>query len=272
MAKLEAGRVGRCNLDDATTMSAGYWDNNGEPIRFDYEQGYREDTSIRANVDGEVVRTASAIDAMVRHGNTDFSVNGAAHPSVGYPETENWQKTVGGYQQWSSADVSVKGGVVTMVVTVHAEDYDNVNPDQSDIASGAGDNENGRFTEIGWAHPFVSSGDVTRTVTWPVGEPPPDVTGGAQESRSPGREDRVDERQPSAPADPTTTATPAGCACHQPTTVERCDPSGSRRTRGRSRCHARSRRPHGQCRSPAEQPEEQHERDTGQGRHGFGSP
>ena len=194
MAKLQAGRIAKSDLDDATAMYAHYWDNNGEPIRFDYEEGYREDASIRTNVDSEVTRTAAAVDEMVRGGNTTFSVTGDAHPSAAYPSSENWQKTVGGYQQWSSADVSVENGVVTMKVTVHAEDYYNFNPDQADIASGAGDNENGRFTEIGWAKPFPSSGDVTRSVTWPVGDPPPDVTGGGDESRNPGREDRVDER------------------------------------------------------------------------------
>jgi len=197
MAKLEAGRALKSDLDDATAMYAHYWDNDGEPARFDYEEGYKEDPSIAANVDGEVSRTAAAVDEMVRNGNTHFSLTGDAHPATAYPQTENWQKTIGGYQQWSSADVTVENGQVTMKVTVHAEDYYNFNPDQKVIASGAGDNENGRFTEIGWAKPFPSSGDVTRTVTWPVGAPPPTVhVGPGEVVRTPGlgREDRADER------------------------------------------------------------------------------
>ncbi len=204
MAKLHGGRLIATDLDDATAMYAHYWDNDGEPIRFDYEEGYREDANIRRSVEVEVGRTAAAVDAMVRAGNTDFRVTGDPHPNAAYPETENWQKTIGGYQQWSTADVSVENGMVTMEVTVHAEDYYNFNPHQSDIATGAGDDENGRFTEIGWARPFPSSGDLTRTVTWPVGDPPPDSAdlGSADESRNPGREDRVDERgnpRPGAP-------------------------------------------------------------------------
>ncbi|WP_076264089.1 WXG100 family type VII secretion target [Intrasporangium flavum] len=197
MAKLEAGRALKSDLDDATAMYAHYWDNDGEPARFDYEEGYKEDPSIARNVNGEVSRTAAAVDEMVRNGNTHFSMTGGAHPATAYPQTENWQKTIGGYQQWSSADVTVENGQVTMKVTVHAEDYYNFNPDQKDIASGAGDNENGRFTEIGWAKPFPSSGDVTRTVTWPVGSPPPTVdVGPGDVERTPGlgREDRADER------------------------------------------------------------------------------
>jgi uncharacterized protein YukE len=197
MAKLEAGRALKSDLDDATAMYAHYWDNDGEPARFDYEEGYKEDPAIAANVNGEVSRTAAAVDEMVRNGNTHFSMTGDAHPATAYPTTENWQKTIGGYQQWSSADVTVENGQVTMTVTVHAEDYYNFNPGQADIASGAGDNENGRFAEIGWAKPFPSSGDVTRTVTWPVGSPPPSVdVGPGDVERTPGlgREDRADER------------------------------------------------------------------------------
>lgn len=197
MAKLEGGRAVRSDLDDATAMYDHYWDNNGEHVRFDYEEGYKEDPSIAANVNGEVARTAAAVDEMVRNGNTHFSMTGDAHPATAYPETENWQKTIGGYQQWSSADVTVKDGQVSMTVTVHAEDYYNFNPEQADIATGAGDNENGRFTEIGWAKPFPSSGDVTRTITWPVGSPPPSVdvgTGDVERTPGLGREDRADER------------------------------------------------------------------------------
>ena len=197
MAKLEAGRALKSDLDDATAMYAHYWDNDGEPVRFDYEEGYQEDPSIAANVNDEVARTAAAVDEMVRNGNSHFSMTGDAHPATAYPETENWQKTIGGYKQWSSADVTVDNGQVSMQVTVHAEDYYNFNPDQSDIASGAGDNENGRFTEIGWAKPFPSSGDVTRTITWPVGSPPPTIdvgTGDVERTPGLGREDRADER------------------------------------------------------------------------------
>ena len=197
MAKLEGGRALRSDLDDATAMYDHYWDNNGEPIRFDYEEGYKEDPAIAANVNSEVARTAAAVDEMVRNGNTHFSMTGDPHLATAYPETENWQKTIGGYQQWSSADVTVKDGQVSMTVTVHAEDYYNFTPEQSDIATGAGDNENGRFTEIGWAKPFESSGEVTRTITWPVGSPPPTVdvgTGDVERTPGLGREDRADER------------------------------------------------------------------------------
>ena len=75
---------------------------------------------------------------LVNSGNAGFSMSGDALPTSAYPVTENWQKSVGGYQQWSSADVAVDGTTVTMTVTVHAEDYYNFNRGQADIARSAG--------------------------------------------------------------------------------------------------------------------------------------
>ncbi|MGH3980052.1 MAG: hypothetical protein ACRDRZ_13805 [Pseudonocardiaceae bacterium] len=93
-----------------------------------------------------------------------------------YPQTENWQKAIGGYQVWSHGDVRVDGDTVTMEITVRGEDRYNFNGGQNDIATGAPDDENGRFTEIGWAKPFDTHGSLTRTVTWQLGDvpdPPP---------------------------------------------------------------------------------------------------
>ena len=70
----------------------------------------------------------------------------------------------------------VSGDTVSVTVTVHAEDDDSFNRGQADIASAAPDDENGRFTEIGWAKPFPTSGSLTRTVTWPLGDPASAVT------------------------------------------------------------------------------------------------
>lgn len=132
-------------------------------------------------------------------------MTGDAHPGGRhYPVTENWQKTIGGHQTWSSADVKVEGDRVTMKVTVHGEDYYNFNHGQADIASGAKDDENGRFTELGWAKPFKSHGEVTRTVTWTLGDEhhDQDDTGDGPQ-RNPGREDREDERGSGDPDRPT---------------------------------------------------------------------
>ncbi|WP_186446970.1 EspA/EspE family type VII secretion system effector [Mycolicibacterium porcinum] len=192
-AKLAGGRLLRADLDDATQMYRHYWDNDGKPIEFDYEEAYREDPGIRANVDDQISRAQRGAEELIRAGNTSFSMTGDATQTTNYPTTENWQKAVGGYQQWSSADVKVEGNRVTMTVTVHAEDHYNFNRGQADIGTGASDNENGRFTELGWAKPFDSHGEVTRTVSWELGSAPP-VDQGGQPQFNPGREDRVDGR------------------------------------------------------------------------------
>lgn len=170
-AKMAGARVTRWDLDDALDAYGHYWQNSGEPFVIDYDEAYREDESVRSNVEDEIARAATGADRLVAAGNTQFAMSGDATTAPSYPATENWQKTIGGYQQWSSANVTLDGGTVTMTVTVHAEDYYNFNRGQADIASGAPDDANGRFTEIGWAKPFPTSGELTRTITWPVGSP-----------------------------------------------------------------------------------------------------
>jgi hypothetical protein len=70
-----------------------------------------------------------------------------------------------------------------MTVTVEGRDRYNFNRGQSDIATGASDNENGRFTEVGWVKPFDVHGTMTRTITWELGHPPEGVPGGNENDR-----------------------------------------------------------------------------------------
>lgn len=169
--KLLGARMLRTDLADATAAYGHYWDNDGEPWTFDYEKAYREDGGVRADVDDEILLAQRAADELAGSGGSSFSFTGEPSLTGRYPTTENWQKAIGAHQQWASGDVVVKDGVATMVVTVHGDDRYNFNRGQSDIASAAPDDENGRFTEIGWAKPFDSTGSVTRTVTWTVGDP-----------------------------------------------------------------------------------------------------
>ncbi|WP_265521582.1 WXG100 family type VII secretion target [Oerskovia flava] len=168
-AKGEATRV-HPGLQDAGAIYRHYLDNSGEDYAFDYASAYESDASVTANVDAEVANAQLGAEELIAQGHTNFSMTGDASAAPHYPETENWQKTIGGYQQWSSADVTVDGDQASMVVTVHAEDRYNFNAGQADIASGAPDDVNGRFTELGWAQPFNSSGSVQFTVTWTIGD------------------------------------------------------------------------------------------------------
>lgn len=173
LSKLRAAQLVRPDLSDATRAYEHYWSNTGAPLEIDFAKAYREDSNVKLNVDGEVVRTAAAVDAMATSsGRTSFEVSGPGRSASAYPSTENWQKTIGAYQQWSSANVRVDGDRITMTVKVHEADHYNFNRDQNDIATNAPDNANGRFTELGWAKPFDTHGEITRTISWTRGHPP----------------------------------------------------------------------------------------------------
>ncbi len=173
LAKLRAAQIARPDLTDATRAYEHYWSNTGTPLEIDFPKAYREDANVKANVDSEIARTAAAVDAMATaSGRTSFSVTGPGSQAPAGPATENWQKTIGEYRQWSSANVTVNGNQITMTVKVHEADRYNFNRDQQDIATGAPDNANGAFTELGWARPFDTHGEITRTITWNRGHPP----------------------------------------------------------------------------------------------------
>ncbi|MGH3772346.1 MAG: hypothetical protein ACRDRW_13275 [Pseudonocardiaceae bacterium] len=129
---------------------------------------------IMMRVDQEIIRAQTAAEELIREGNTGFSMTGKASvvPDAYYPQTENWQKTIGKHKVWSHSKVHVDGDTVTMQITVQGEDRYNFNRGQHDIATDAPDNENGRFTELGWAKPFDTHGSLTRTVTWQLGHVP----------------------------------------------------------------------------------------------------
>lgn len=170
-AKSAAARAVRWDLGDALNVYDHYWSNTGDPFVIDLERAYKDDASIAGNIDSAIRNAQQSADLYAAGGRTDFSITGNAGAAGAYPVTENWQKTIGAYQQWTSADVRISGNRASMEVTVHAEDYYNFNRGQQDIASGAPDDENGRFTEVGWARPFETTGTYTRTVTWTVGNP-----------------------------------------------------------------------------------------------------
>jgi uncharacterized protein YukE len=172
-------------MEDASATYRHYWDNNGEPFTIDYDNAADEDPSIRSNIEGEIRRTMAAAEELAP-GRDSFSMTGPAttiKDNGVYPQTENWQKALGGYQQWSSADVTISGTTATMTITVHAEDYYNFNRGASDIASNTPDDVNGRFAEVGWAKAFPTHGEAVRTVTWELGSNQPTITGPTQGSR-----------------------------------------------------------------------------------------
>lgn len=58
------------------------------------------------------------------------------------------------------------GDEFSMQITIHAIDRYNFNKGAADIATGAPDNENGRFEVLGWARSFTTRGSVPVKVNW----------------------------------------------------------------------------------------------------------
>ncbi|OLE21208.1 MAG: hypothetical protein AUG44_28265 [Actinobacteria bacterium 13_1_20CM_3_71_11] len=197
-AKLHGAQVVRPDLDDATATYAHYLDATGTDMRIDYDEAYKEDTNIRRAVDNEILTARQEAERIFREtGQTGFEMTGdpalETELAGGYPSTENWQKTLGDHTIYGTAQVVVTGNQVTMKIKVHAEDMYNFNLDAQDVATGASDNENGRFSTLGWAKGFRTHGELERTVTWTVGDTPAVSSGTGPERHAPG-EDRADGR------------------------------------------------------------------------------
>jgi hypothetical protein len=92
-----------------------------------------------------------------------------------YPETANWQKTLGAHFLWVSADVDVSADGHGRIwyettLTIHMEDRYNFNPGSQDIATGTPDAENGRFEITGLAKQYMNFAAVVRHTKWSEGE------------------------------------------------------------------------------------------------------
>lgn len=157
---------------DSYDFYGHFRENTGTPKTFNYEKAYKDDAVIRNYVNTDLNASLQAANEAVKAGQTNVTLYSPKH-AVGNPATENWQRTIGGHTMYTDTDVKVEGDTVTATVTVYARDRWNFNRDSSDIGSGTPDAVNGRFEELGWGKSFHSSGSVTRTYTWKVGEQPP---------------------------------------------------------------------------------------------------
>ena len=166
---------------DSADFYGHFRENTGTPKTFDYEKAYRDDAAIRNYVNTDLNASLQAANEAVMAGQTDVTLYSPKH-SVPNPATENWQRTIGGHTMYTNTAVKVEGDTVTATVTVYARDKWTFNRGEHDSGSGTPDAVNGRFEELGWGKSFQSSGSVTRTYTWKVGEQPPMLDTQATES------------------------------------------------------------------------------------------
>lgn len=183
--------IGR-DLPDGIRCYEHYRSGEGTDLEIDYARAYQEDEGIKAGVDKYLGDTQRAVEQMIASGQKPpFSISSELMSVSGkyYPSTENWQKAIGAHQIWISADVTMDAdGNIHMTSTVHEMDRYNFNKGMQDIASGASDNENGRFETLGWAKSFNTVGEAKFDSTWEQGKLQ-NATNNVQET-APSREDR----------------------------------------------------------------------------------
>ena len=182
-AMLDVGR-GIKNIPDAADFYAHFRDNTGTPKTFDYERAYLEDSGVRNRVNARLNDSLQAANEAVNAGKTETTLYSPATSEGPYPKTENWRKTIGGHTNYTTTNVTVSGDTVTATVTVYARDKYNFDRGKADLDSGTPDAVNGRFEELGWAKSFETSGSLTQTYTWKVGEQPPTLPTDTTESEN----------------------------------------------------------------------------------------
>lgn len=165
-----AGALG--HLPDGVAAYEHYRNGDGSPLEVNFAKAYNQDSVIRENTDRTVAETNRAVQQMIEKGTQPpFTITSECMGTGSDPSTENWQKAIGRYQTWVSADVSYddKGNVVVNS-TVHMWDLYNFNNGQYDIATGEPDDVNGRFEALGWAHSFETHGSIDFQTVFPQGK------------------------------------------------------------------------------------------------------
>ena len=182
-AILDVGARGVLDIQDAADFYEHFRDNSGTPKTFNYERAYLEDAGVRNRVNARLNDSLQAANEAVAAGMTETTLYSPATSEGPYPVTQNWRKTIGGHTNYTTTNVEVSGDTVTATVTVYARDKWNFDSGKYDPDSGTPDAVNGRFEELGWAKSFDTSGSLTQTYTWKVGEQPPTLPTNTTESK-----------------------------------------------------------------------------------------
>jgi hypothetical protein len=167
-------------------------DNNGLARTLDYERFLIDDPSgnivLRSTIEDTRTAALDLYDKKVSKPSKVFRADNfqmvSAPITVGsgdnpdprypYPDSENWQKTIGGHVLWISASVTVgsnpleKRRAFDVDMTVHMEDRYNFNPNNKDIKTQVKDEENGRFEIVGLAREFMHMATIERVITFSV--------------------------------------------------------------------------------------------------------
>lgn len=180
-------------LEDGIEAYRHFLEGNGADRNFSYNEFIEEDASGQTILNNAIGDTQRGVEQLynqmvaenpaLANQPVTFNITGGVITVGGdsrfpYPDTENWQKAIGGHAIWNSASVTVTpptepGGEPTfsMDYTLHAEDRYNFNPKQNDIATGEPDENRGLTLErTGLAHQYTQYSTVEREVTWTQGD------------------------------------------------------------------------------------------------------
>ncbi len=179
-SKLEVAEALRPDLEEACKAYRHFVFGGGRPRTFSYESYVMNDRSgvtTLANAMLDIQDGAEIIwesDKSVKQ----FSMTGDQIPCGStklfpYPETENWQKAIGGHIIWLSGDVKIieKTGQTwfRLGMVLHAEDRYNFNPGAKDIMTGIPDSDNGIFEITGLAKQYTQTAELRRIIEWQYG-------------------------------------------------------------------------------------------------------
>ena len=138
----------------------------GSPRETDYEVAYDEDSYIKAAVDQEIEEVKRAVKAL--HGDEgSFEFYSIETRGVGSDAGGEYQAVLGGHQIWSSGTVSYdKSACVLQVdITIKAEDFYDFNVWDGSNSDMFVNLIPGSFAALGWATPYITTGQISRTET-----------------------------------------------------------------------------------------------------------
>ena len=157
-------------LEDAIILYLHYLDASGTEMTIDFEKAYREDKAVRKNVDIAISTAQRQAEILSKKSYERFFMTSGLKNVDSYPVTENWQKALGGFQLWGEAEVERCGERFSMNLVLHEIDRYNFDKKKKDIVTGIPDYVNGRFAELGWAHSFITKGEISVSVSWEKGK------------------------------------------------------------------------------------------------------
>ena len=172
------------DLSDALAAYNHFLHGEGQDRTFDYERYIANDSSGPTTLQSVIADAQLGAEELVRSRfrsetedfdfeMTSTAISAGSTSGFPYPDTENWQKAIGGHVLWVSADVFVRQNLgpaqFEMDMTIHIEDRYNFNPGQADISSGAPDDWNGRLSCSGLAHQYTNYSTIMRSVFWTKG-------------------------------------------------------------------------------------------------------